>query len=114
MGEWSVEGTKTRGLKRGGEPVEKDEPLFEISTDKVDAEIPSPVAGVLTEIRFPEGATVEINTVVAVLGGTSGAGERAAGAGTPVPAPTATPFETTKAASKSKAKPSTPEAHTAK
>jgi pyruvate dehydrogenase E2 component (dihydrolipoamide acetyltransferase) len=68
MGESIVEGTITKWLKKVGEPVEKDEPLFEISTDKVDAEIPSPVAGVLTEIRFPEGATVEINTVVAVLG----------------------------------------------
>jgi pyruvate dehydrogenase E2 component (dihydrolipoamide acetyltransferase) len=67
MGESIVEGTITKWLKKVGEPVEKDEPLFEISTDKVDAEIPSPVAGVLTEIRFPEGATVEINTVVAVL-----------------------------------------------
>src|SRR3984957_12090556 len=68
MGESIFEGTITKWLKKVGEPVEKDEPLFEISTDKVDAEIPSPVAGVLTEIRFPEGATVEINTVVAVLG----------------------------------------------
>jgi pyruvate dehydrogenase E2 component (dihydrolipoamide acetyltransferase) len=67
MGESIVEGTITKWLKKVGEPVEKDEPLFEISTDKVDAEIPSTVAGVLTEIRFPEGATVEINTVVAVL-----------------------------------------------
>ncbi len=48
--------------------MEKDEPLFEISTDKVDAEIPSPVAGVLAEIKIPEGATVEVNTVVAVIG----------------------------------------------
>src|SRR5208337_3024360 len=48
--------------------VEKDEPLLEISTDKVDAELPSPAAGVLAEIRFPEGATVEVNTVVAVIG----------------------------------------------
>ena len=55
MGESIVEGTITKWLKKIGDPVEKDEPLFEISTDKVDAEIPSPVAGVLTEIRFPEG-----------------------------------------------------------
>jgi len=67
MGESIVEGTITKWLKKIGEPVEKDEPLFEISTDKVDAEIPSPVKGVLVEIKFPEGATVEINTVVAVL-----------------------------------------------
>ncbi|MGD0860716.1 MAG: 2-oxoglutarate dehydrogenase, E2 component, dihydrolipoamide succinyltransferase [Terracidiphilus sp.] len=68
MGESIFEGTITRWLKRAGDPVLKDEPLFEISTDKVDAEIPSPVAGVLSEIRFPEGATVEINAVVAVIG----------------------------------------------
>ena len=67
MGESIFEGTITKWLKKVGEPVEKDEPLFEISTDKVDAEIPSTVAGVLTEIRFPEGSTVEVNTVVAVL-----------------------------------------------
>ena len=68
MGESIVEGTITKWLKKVGEPVEKDEPLFEISTDKVDAEIPSPAAGVLNEIKFQEGATVGINTVVAVLG----------------------------------------------
>lgn len=67
MGESIFEGTITKWLKKVGEPVEKDEPLFEISTDKVDAEIPSTVAGVLTEIKFPEGSTVEVNTVVAVL-----------------------------------------------
>jgi len=67
MGESIFEGTITRWLKHAGDSVQKDEPLFEISTDKVDAEIPSPAAGILTEIRFPEGATVEINTVVAVL-----------------------------------------------
>jgi 2-oxoglutarate dehydrogenase E2 component (dihydrolipoamide succinyltransferase) len=82
MGESIVEGTITKWLKKVGEPVEKDEPLFEISTDKVDAEIPSPITGMLTEIRFPEGATVEINTVVAVLSGTTGAGDRAFGADT--------------------------------
>jgi pyruvate dehydrogenase E2 component (dihydrolipoamide acetyltransferase) len=68
MGESIFEGTITKWLKKVGDPVEKDEPLFEISTDKVDAEIPSEAAGVLTEIRFPEGSTVEVNTVVAVLG----------------------------------------------
>jgi 2-oxoglutarate dehydrogenase E2 component (dihydrolipoamide succinyltransferase) len=69
MGESIFEGTITRWLKKAGDAVQKDEPLFEISTDKVDAEIPSPVAGVLTEIKAPEGATVQINTVVAVIGG---------------------------------------------
>src|SRR5580698_1965612 len=67
MGESIFEGTITKWLKKPGDPVEKDEPLFEISTDKVDAEIPSPVAGTLSEIKFPEGATVQVNTVVAVL-----------------------------------------------
>jgi 2-oxoglutarate dehydrogenase E2 component (dihydrolipoamide succinyltransferase) len=69
MGESIFEGTITKWLKKAGDAVEKDEPLFEISTDKVDAEIPSPVAGVLTEIKVPEGATVEVNTVVAVIDG---------------------------------------------
>ncbi len=68
MGESIFEGTITKWLKKAGDRVEKDEPLFEISTDKVDAEIPSPEAGVLTEIRIGEGATVEVNTVVAVIG----------------------------------------------
>jgi 2-oxoglutarate dehydrogenase E2 component (dihydrolipoamide succinyltransferase) len=68
MGESIFEGTITKWLKTIGDAVEKDEPLFEISTDKVDAEIPSPVAGVLVEIRIPEGATVEVNTVVAIVG----------------------------------------------
>jgi pyruvate dehydrogenase E2 component (dihydrolipoamide acetyltransferase) len=74
MGESIFEGTITKWLKKAGDTVEKDEPLFEISTDKVDAEIPAPVAGVLTEIKVQEGATVEINTVVAVIGGTGGSG----------------------------------------
>ncbi|MGC9291832.1 MAG: 2-oxoglutarate dehydrogenase, E2 component, dihydrolipoamide succinyltransferase [Acidobacteriaceae bacterium] len=82
MGESIVEGTITKWLKKVGDKVQQDEPLFEISTDKVDAEIPSPAAGTLTEIKVPEGATVQINTVVAVLGGTGAAAR---------PAPTATP-----------------------
>src|SRR5205085_9236721 len=69
MGESIAEGTITKWLKNVGERVERDEPLFEISTDKVDAEIPSPAAGTLTEIKFKEGETVEVNTVVAVLDG---------------------------------------------
>ncbi len=80
LGESIFEGTITKWLKKAGDRVEKDEPLFEISTDKVDAEIPSPVAGVLTEIKIAEGATVEINTVVAVIGDTSGVGGRGSGA----------------------------------
>ncbi len=73
MGESIAEGTITKWLKKVGERVERDEPLFEISTDKVDAEIPSPAAGTLTEVRFKEGDTVEVNTVVAVFDG-DGAG----------------------------------------
>jgi pyruvate dehydrogenase E2 component (dihydrolipoamide acetyltransferase) len=73
MGESITEGTITKWLKQVGERVERDEPLFEISTDKVDAEIPSPAAGTLAEVRFKEGDTVEVNTVVAVLD-SSGAG----------------------------------------
>src|ERR1700688_831958 len=67
MGESIFEGTITKWLKKAGDLVQKDEPLFEISTDKVDAEIASPVAGVLSELKVEEGATVQINTVVAVV-----------------------------------------------
>ena len=72
MGESIFEGTITKWLKKVGDTVQRDEPLFEISTDKVDAEIPSPAAGVLAEIKVPEGATAQINTVVAVLSGKNG------------------------------------------
>src|SRR5919205_1719982 len=68
MGESIAEGTIRRGMKKVGGRVERDEPLFEISTDKVDAEIPSPAAGTLTKILFNEGDTVEVNKVVAVIG----------------------------------------------
>jgi 2-oxoglutarate dehydrogenase E2 component (dihydrolipoamide succinyltransferase) len=68
MGESIAEGTIVRWIKKVGDSVERDEPLFEISTDKVDAEIPSPIAGVVTEIRAREGETVPVNTVVAVIG----------------------------------------------
>src|SRR4029079_12527751 len=72
MGESIFEGTLTKWLKKTGDQVQRDEPLFEISTDKVDSEIPSPAAGVLQEILVKEGQTVQINTVVAVIGdGTS-------------------------------------------
>ena len=87
MGESITEGTITKWLKAVGDTVERDEPLFEISTDKVDAEIPSPAAGVLTEIKFPEGSTVGINTVVAVIGG-SAAAPAAPAPATPTAAPT--------------------------
>src|SRR6476646_12168305 len=68
MGESIFEGTITKWLKQPGEKVTRDEPLFEISTDKVDAEIPAPASGVLKEIRVEPGATVPINTVVGVIG----------------------------------------------
>jgi 2-oxoglutarate dehydrogenase E2 component (dihydrolipoamide succinyltransferase) len=69
MGESIFEGTITKWLKKVGDKVQRDEPLFEISTDKVDAEIPAPAAGVLREIKVKEGTTVQVNTVVAVIGG---------------------------------------------
>ena len=68
MGESIAEGTIVRWIKKVGDAIDRDEPLFEISTDKVDAEIPSPVAGVLTEIRVKEGETVAVNSVVAIVG----------------------------------------------
>ena len=68
MGESIFEGTITKWLKKPGDKVERDEPLFEISTDKVDAEIPAPAAGVVTDIRVKEGETVAVNTVVATIG----------------------------------------------
>ena len=75
MGESIVEGTLTRWLKKPGERVERDEPLFEISTDKVDTEIPSPAAGVLKDVLVEEGKTVAINSVVAHIDDGSGAAE---------------------------------------
>jgi pyruvate dehydrogenase E2 component (dihydrolipoamide acetyltransferase) len=88
MGESIFEGTITKWLKKPGDKVERDEPLFEISTDKVDAEIPSPSAGVLKEIKIPEGQTVPIQTVVAVIDGAGGAAASAPG---PAPAAPAKP-----------------------
>ncbi len=90
MGESIAEGTITRWLVKVGEQVERDQPLFEISTDKVDAEIPSPAAGVLLEIRNQEGETVPVNQVVAMIGeaGTATATAPVAAAA-PAPAPAA-------------------------
>ena len=73
MGESIFEGTITKWLKKPGDKVQRDEPLFEISTDKVDAEIPAPASGVLQEIKVSEGNTVQVNTVVGVIGDGSGA-----------------------------------------
>jgi 2-oxoglutarate dehydrogenase complex dihydrolipoamide succinyltransferase (E2) component len=87
MGESIAEGTIVRWMKKVGDTVDRDEPLFEISTDKVDAEIPSPSAGVIAEIRAQEGETVPVNSVVAVI---RGAGEAVAAAPSPAvaaPAP---------------------------
>src|SRR5271163_3753300 len=82
MGESIVEGTLTKWLKKAGEHVDRDEPLFEISTDKVDTEIPSPAAGVLKEVLVEEGKTVAISTVVGRI-------EEGAGNGASAPAPAA-------------------------
>src|SRR5262245_48647399 len=78
MGESIFEGTITKWLKKPGEKVQRDEPLFEISTDKVDAEIPAPAAGVLKEIKVKEGATVQVNTVVGVIDADGGAAAKTA------------------------------------
>lgn len=106
MGESIFEGTVTKWLKKLGDTVVRDEPLFEISTDKVDAEIPSPSAGVLTSLLVKEGETVQINTIVAVLDGEMGAGPTASAAPAadavtpmklptdPEPAPAGSPSET--------------------
>ena len=98
MGESIFEGTITKWLKKPGDKVERDEPLFEISTDKVDAEIPSPSAGVLKEIKVNEGQTVPIQTVVAVIDG-AGSAAAAAPASAPAPAKAAVPAATTTAPS---------------
>ena len=92
MGESIFEGTITKWLKKPGDKVERDEPLFEISTDKVDAEIPSPSAGVLKEIKVGEGKTVPIQTVVGVIDAAAdGAGAAKAAAPAPAPAKAAPP-----------------------
>jgi 2-oxoglutarate dehydrogenase E2 component (dihydrolipoamide succinyltransferase) len=83
MGESIVEGTITKWLKKPGDKVQRDEPLFEISTDKVDAEIPAPASGVLQEIKVAEGATVGVNTIVGII---SADGEAAAAPAKPAPA----------------------------
>src|SRR5262249_26048808 len=87
MGESIFEGTINKWLKKPGDKVQREEPLFEISTDKVDAEIPAPASGVLREIKVKEGTTVQVNTVVAVIGG-AGATAHAA-APSPAKAPAA-------------------------
>ena len=92
MGESIFEGTITKWLKKAGDKVQRDEPLFEISTDKVDAEIPAPASGVLQEIKVAEGNTVQVNTVVGVIGDGGGAAAPApAKAAAPAPSAPAAP-----------------------
>src|SRR5215211_3802449 len=86
MGESIAEGTIVRWIKKVGDKVDRDEPLFEISTDKVDAEIPSPAAGVLTEIKVKEGETVAVNSVVATIGAEGEALPARSGAAAAAPA----------------------------
>src|SRR6266404_6267832 len=103
MGESIAEGTLSKWLKKVGDPVKRDEPLFEISTDKVDAEIPAPAAGVLAEIKVQQGQTVPVQTVVGVL-------ETEAGAAVPAPAKPEPP----KAAAPPPSAPPAPKAEPAK
>src|SRR5271154_4127206 len=99
MGESIFEGTITKWLKKAGDKVERDEPLFEISTDKVDAEIPAPSAGVLKEIKVAEGQTVPVQTVVAVID------SNGAGAATTAAAPAPAKAEAPKAVKAEEPKP---------
>jgi 2-oxoglutarate dehydrogenase E2 component (dihydrolipoamide succinyltransferase) len=105
MGESIFEGTITKWLKKPGDKVQRDEPLFEISTDKVDAEIPAPSSGILQEIKVPEGNTVQVNTIVGVIGDGSGASapapakSAAAAPAAPLPAVPASAKKETKEAS---------------
>jgi pyruvate dehydrogenase E2 component (dihydrolipoamide acetyltransferase) len=99
LGETVTEGTITRWMKAVGDAVERDEPLFEVSTDKVDSEVPSPAAGVLSEILVPEGETVEVGVKLAVIGDGAGSAPSDAGVAEPAaPEPAATPAAPTAAA----------------
>jgi pyruvate dehydrogenase E2 component (dihydrolipoamide acetyltransferase) len=110
MGESIFEGTITKWLKKPGDKVERDEPLFEISTDKVDAEIPSPSAGVLKEIKIGEGQTVPIQTVVGVIDAAGSPASAAAPAPAPAKAAPPAPAKPTAAAPPPAAKPVPPPA----
>src|ERR1700758_5035178 len=101
MGESIVEGTITKWLKKPGDKVQRDEPLFEISTDKVDAEIPAPTSGVLQEIKVAEGSTVQVHTVVGVISD---------GDSAPVPRATAPPAAVAAPEKKEAANPAAPAA----
>ena len=93
LGESVTEGTITRWFKQVGDTIAEDEALFEVSTDKVDSEVPSPVSGVITEILIPEGETVDVGTVLARVGDAGGAAPAAAApaAAAPAPEPAAAP-----------------------
>ena len=103
MGESIFEGTISKWLKKPGDKVQRDEPLFEISTDKVDAEIPAPATGILQDIKVVEGNTVQVNTVVGTI---AGDGEAAAPTSAPQKAaPAVAPPAKTQAAAPSPAAP---------
>jgi pyruvate dehydrogenase E2 component (dihydrolipoamide acetyltransferase) len=108
MGESIAEGTLSKWLKKVGDEVKRDEPIFEISTDKVDAEIPAPAAGVLAEILVKEGETVAVQTIVARLetekGAAIGTSERPAAGGL-----VSSPVPTTCAKTEVKSAPSAPQ-----
>src|SRR5438094_2322032 len=108
MGESIAEGTLSKWLKKLGDPVKRDEPLFEISTDKVDAEIPAPSAGVLAEIKVQEGQTVPVQTLVAVIETDAGAAATAPAPASKAPAPAAPPAAPAPAAQRAPAAPSAP------
>src|ERR1700756_119634 len=91
MGESIFEGTITKWLKKLGDKVQRDEPLFEISTDKVDAEIPAPASGVLQEIKVSEGNTVQVTAVLGVIGDGAGSSAPAPSQSTAPPLATAPP-----------------------
>ena len=101
LGETVTEGTITQWFKQVGDQVSADEPLFEVSTDKVDTEVPSPVAGVISVIRVPVGETVEVGAVVAVIGSD--------GAAAPAPAPPAEPAPAQEAPAAPEPAPAAPE-----
>ena len=110
MGESIAEGTIVRWIKKVGDLVDRDEPLFEISTDKVDAEIPSPAAGVLTEITVKEGETVAVNSVVGTIGQPGEPASPAASAPQVAPSPVTKPDEQPKAGAAAAAASSQPQA----
>src|SRR3984893_173708 len=108
MGESIFEGTITKWLKKPRDRIERDDPLFEISTDKVDAEIPAPSAGVLKEIKVPEGKTVPIQTVVAVIDAEGASVAAPAAAPSPQPAAQAPPSASEKKETPKAAAPAPP------